>query len=173
MATALFSLGGVDLLIAGLILMVVAVIVAVAFENNAGAVSACIAGLALVVIIFGSISTGESIGEDNRALPDFSKRCRGGVELSVFKTDRRENDVEQVEDALDEIGCEHAVETVVQVPWGAFVEGSKLEPPSAELVPSAEEIRLENEAEINGGVTAPSEPNTKDQPGGFAPGIVP
>jgi hypothetical protein len=163
MITAALSIGsdgGAGLLFFGLLLLLIAAC-CVGFgaaDKNDGVV---ITGIGLgvvaaVLIVFGGIG----IGQGDKTLPDFSKRCRGKVELSVFKTERREDDVKAVGEAVeDDLGCKDSVEAVVQIPFESpNYEEAQLEPSPMELVPvSPEKPEAGNEPSVeNGGVAVPT-----------------
>lgn len=162
MVTATLSIGtdaGTTLLIFGVFFLVVAGFflgLGGWVSSGGGIWAGVIIGIVgLLMTIFGGVG----VGQGSKELPDFSKRCRGQIQLSVFKTDRRLDDVKKVGEAIeDNLGCQDAVEVIIQVPFRSpYIEESSLEPAPMKLVPvtpESPETRGKSSVE-NGAVTAP------------------
>lgn len=165
MVTAAISIGGSAgnaLMVIGCIILIIGIIAMLAsVEGNSD--GGFVAGLVVAVVglvMFGFGGVG--VGQGDRDLPDFSKACRGQIEVSVFKTDRRQGDVSRVEEAIeDELGCKDAVEAVIQMPFRSpYIEESQLEPPAVKLVPAVpqETSGFPGGISPNGGTLAPAGP---------------
>jgi hypothetical protein len=105
------------LAILGLILMLCGALLLWAIDAD-DLVSGFVGALLLFASIFCLIFAGQGKGEENRALPDFEKHCRGAILLSLDPSDSRKEDVEHVTDELhDTMGCEVKIDTIEGSPF--------------------------------------------------------